>query len=558
MVGCQPATPPDPPTPPAQEKEITDGLFLYSFGNEGSSYNFYIHFHKNGVFYFSGLNGNQKLVGYYEVKDEQWSSKNFKNREDASAKDPKPYSEATAPQTIHFFSLSGSEIGISGYDKELGNIYSANIQGQPSYCSELLFVQDTEAVANATLGVENGVAIFKYEVDGDTSSYVDINHDGSYTDMIITQVSGTWTLENGVYTLTPEDKTDTPATLTLSADQKSATYKPDGGDAVELKLYEEALVLEDTFVGSVKIPAGGGVEIDGTYYIYLYTNGTCVGSLMMGDRELAKVEGGKWSKDDAGVLQTLALGGDTYSAPSPNVEITPKTIQDGKFRYIGTFKANGNEMQLTIDMEIVVAELMKAEDTKGKDSITFYPDFTFKATGYSGAAAMEGTWSMPGYTLNLTMTGQAAGVMTPSVSMDPTTHDLTVTISRGESAVASYVLKAADWGSKLQGKAPGPVAILSASDANGKDSITFYDDFTFAATGYSGQAKMEGTWAMPGYSLQLELTGQAAGAMTIAAEMDSTSHDFTVTISRGGSAVVSFVLKAADWGSILQGKAPQN
>ncbi|MCR5741156.1 MAG: hypothetical protein K6G38_01665 [Gammaproteobacteria bacterium] len=540
----------------AEEAQITDGLFLYSFSVDGRSFNFYIHFYENGIFYFSGLGGAQILVGRYEVVDEEWSGQYFKNRDDAaSPEDPKPYTQGTAPKTINFFNLSGAEIGESGYDPDLGNIYNVNMEGQPGYCAELLFVQDVTAEPNATIGAENGVALYKYELvneDGsiDTASYVEINHNGTYTDMIEYQISGSWELNDNVYALTPEDSSDTPATLTLSEDGKTATYLPKDGTAVTLKLYEEALVVAHSFVGEVTIQTG----VNATFTIYLYTNGSADGKLMMGERELASVSGGRWSENEDGI-QTISLGGESYSAPAEGADVTAKTIVDGKFQYTGTFSSNGNEMTLTIDMELVPEgpeALLTAES--GSDSIVFYDDFTFKATAYSGQAAIEGTWEMPSYTLVLALTGKAAAAMTIEATMDSSTYAITVSIKRGDSVAVSFELARGDWGTALQGKAPAPEALLTAE--SGSDSIVFYDDFTFKATAYSGQAAIEGTWEMPSYTLVLALTGQAAAAMTIEATMDSTSHNYTVSIKRGDSVAVSFELAAADWGTILQGKAP--
>lgn len=125
---------------------------------------------------------------------------------------------------------------------------------------------------------EPGVKYLDFIAEDPTCTLT-LYHNGTYMDLMGMIVEGTWEIasddENGlVINLKPEYDTDTPATLTASADRATAVYTPDGGTAVNLTntaaAAPEASILF-TFAGEAPIP---GMDTNGVVNLYVYDAGT--------------------------------------------------------------------------------------------------------------------------------------------------------------------------------------------------------------------------------------------------------------------------------------------
>lgn len=200
-----------------EEKKVTDGIFTFKFGNEGKEYNFYLHLYENGIFYLSELNGGAKVIGNWKLVDGEKEIEYCATREDKTA-NPKVVSKITVKQTLEFTNLDGENCGQAGWVPEEGKLYGLVIKGGQGFGNEQVYEQQpSDWVPGTAEGVEIGQALFTYEDKADTSCYVQINHDGTFVDMMTTMIEGAWTKDGNTYTLADPDSSD-KATLTVNGD----------------------------------------------------------------------------------------------------------------------------------------------------------------------------------------------------------------------------------------------------------------------------------------------------------------------------------------------------
>ncbi len=225
---------PSPSPTGSTERGLTDGMFHFFFDSEGREFHHYIHFYESGMYYFSDLNGNSKVIGNYEVKDETKEINYAATRED---KVNEVVSTITVNKMVYFKDMDGNVVGTAGYVPADGKLYGVVWEVGMKFANEQVYEQQaSDWVPTSAMGEETGVALFTYEDKDDTSCYVEINHNGTFVDMMDMMIEGTWTKDGDTYTLQDPDSSDT-AKLTVNGD--TATYVGYDGTTKTITLKEE-------------------------------------------------------------------------------------------------------------------------------------------------------------------------------------------------------------------------------------------------------------------------------------------------------------------------------
>ncbi len=234
VLGACQSDNPNPSPSDSTEKSLTDGMFLFQFDNDGRTHSFYVHFYDNGMFYYSMVSGNIKQIGYYTVVDGEQTIQYNATREDCYNE---VWTTTTVNKTVKYTDIDGNELGVSYWAPELGMLYLISIPNGMNFASTQAFEQQaSDWTPDSSVGTEMGVALFMYEDSTDTSCYVEINHNGTFVDMMGDLIEGTWTKDGNTYTLKDPDSSDT-AKLTVNGD--NATYVGYDGTTVEVSLHKE-------------------------------------------------------------------------------------------------------------------------------------------------------------------------------------------------------------------------------------------------------------------------------------------------------------------------------
>ncbi|HHV09189.1 MAG TPA: hypothetical protein GXX75_02770 [Clostridiales bacterium] len=280
---------------------ITDGYYVYSFFVEGyGQYDHFFHFYKEapvvGAVFYAGFANNQvTLAGTYTVEKKDFSYKCAATRDDLVEGN---LTEGTAPYTITFYDFNGNELDSCGFD---GNVlYNDMTTVTGSGGEDMQYLHDIDGDSSKfieTYKAEMGVKYLDFVSDADESSTLTLFHNMTYLDMVDIMVEGSWGMESNAdgsftYTLTPSDSTGTGAVLSVAADQASASYTPDGGEAV-------AMTNTATLVGA---EATSLVAFTGTYTTFdLLSDGT----YKFEYAAAGVTETGTWSYDKAAYALTI-------------------------------------------------------------------------------------------------------------------------------------------------------------------------------------------------------------------------------------------------------------
>jgi hypothetical protein len=260
---------------------ITDGYYTYAFNAAG--YGMFTGFFRfypekpalGAVFYCGLINNGVTFAGTYTVDKTDKAYSCYMTREENI--DGK-LTDGVAPYTVTFFDFAGNEIGACGFD---GDVLYNDI---PTFVSPAsgnnAFIHDTDASSEYadTYAGELGVKYLDFVDAEDDTATLTLYHNGRYADLVLIIVEGDWAISGGdavsgfTYALMPDEAYDTPVTLTVSSDQSSAAYTPDGGD--ELSMINTALTGAKpvfTFIGTQTIEAYGA---DANLALSLYDDGT--------------------------------------------------------------------------------------------------------------------------------------------------------------------------------------------------------------------------------------------------------------------------------------------
>ena len=263
---------------PAKELTIDEKLianqWCYKFSAEGyGDFAFFFKFYEAdpvlGKVFYAGLSNNrQNFAGTYDLVKEPYGYKAYNTREEEQADDDHVAYTAvgTADYTIVLKDWDGKEIGRMGFDGE--KLYNAQDKDTAivySAGSTPFVYNKNDASFASTIAGEMPVVVFSYTAFDDVTSTIQINHNHSYTDLVAAMIEGTWTSSQSAdgsitFDLTPYDSLDTPATLVVSADKKTATYTADGEDPIEMGIPLPDVTTEYSFQG--KTPTAYGRDAD--------------------------------------------------------------------------------------------------------------------------------------------------------------------------------------------------------------------------------------------------------------------------------------------------------
>lgn len=307
QVPAAPTTVVEKPAAPAKELTIEEKLiadqWCFKFSVEGyGEYSFFFKFYEEdpvlGKVFYAGLSNNRVVfAGTYKVVERDYEYTAYKNREDEQAETNEV--SGTAKYTVIFYDWEGNINGRVGFDGEkLINAQDKTNAVIYSTGSTPYFYEKNTGAFDATVAGELPVAVFEFVADEDVTSTIKVNHNHTYTDLVNAMVEGTWiaTQADGAITfrLTPNDKTDTPATLAVSADKLTAVYTADGEASINMSVPKPAVTVEHTFEGTAPTSYGRDANLS----LELMSDGTCIlTSTIFGNSGV--MDQGKWSVDHA-------------------------------------------------------------------------------------------------------------------------------------------------------------------------------------------------------------------------------------------------------------------
>lgn len=390
---------------------ITQGYYTYHFDADGMDFVAYFHFYDEqpvlgSVFYAGFANNGITTVGTYTVEEAEIAYNCAPGRGEELV-------SGTAPYTVTFYDFQGSELGRCGFDGEVLYNDSA-VSNEGLGVANVFFNHDTDA-ASPYLSVyegEAGVPYLDFTAEEPTSTLT-LYHNATYMDMMGMMIEGTWTMaesaEGYVYTLTPASDSDTGAVVVVAADESTAVYTPDGGEAVDL--YNTASLGPKavySLAGISPLEGVGDVEITGT----LYDDGTVeiYASIYGASSELDK---GTWTQNENGTISLETDNGGTMTSVAAEGSMTVRYLfpetgtigdvdteltlteagQAAKAGYTMTSGLYGNENEYHIDGVL-------SDDGTVTLTITAYEAFT--------AELDTGTWTMENgvFTFQFTFAGE--------------------------------------------------------------------------------------------------------------------------------------------------------
>ena len=231
------------PTEPAADMDpltkLTNGVYGYTYNVGFDNTNFFHFYEEQPVFgkiWYAGFVVNQIVFyGTYDVKEEPFDWECWDGR--AAEENAEEKKSGTAPYTIYFYDMDGNELDKCGFDGD--NLYETmeNVGFQGSVNQIYKYVSfDSQDYTDFYAG-EAGQKLVDLVGDEDKTSTLQILHTGRYDDLVAYEIEGSWAAaEEGdaiVYTLTPDDGTESVVKLTVNSDG-TAVYAPEGGDEVTM------------------------------------------------------------------------------------------------------------------------------------------------------------------------------------------------------------------------------------------------------------------------------------------------------------------------------------
>ncbi len=286
---------------------------IYYFGYEveglGNMVQFY-HFYPDdlgiGAVFYAGYAWNQiSFSGTYTVTEEPCAYEALPEKgDDVEAV------TGTAPYTITLYDWDGTELDKIAYDGE--HVYNiaqnTNCDVMTGGGNFVLTKADDAALESYadTFDGEKGVAYLSFVSPDDASATLQLNTNGSYNDMAIFAVDGSWEMTaEGEYTLTPENDSDEGAVVTLQQDG-SYLYVSDSGTELVMEQVVEAAVAY-TFTG--KIPF---MDSEADVTILAMDDGSCTVNMAAFGTE-TPIDQGSWSEDEFVFTFTFDAAGEIVS-----------------------------------------------------------------------------------------------------------------------------------------------------------------------------------------------------------------------------------------------------
>lgn len=306
---------------------LAGNRYFFSYPVEGlGDMTAYFHFYADdlgiGSVFYAGYAWNQvTFSGTYTVEKSDFTY------EVAFEKDGE-VQNGVAPYTITFFDWDGNEIDKAGYDGEY--VYNTTtaintdaMTGGGQYRLACATKEDIEKYADSFDG-ELGIAYMSMVNPEDETAYVTLNTNGTYEDMVVFAINGSWAqTADGEYTLTPDSETDNGATITLQEDG-SYKYVSTAGDEVSLQVNQEA-EAGFAFAGTIEVDG-----MDADLVLTTYTDGTCKVVAAMAGMELC-VDEGTYEVGEDGYTYTFNLNnaGEVVSELGGDTGVQVHYVQEG-------------------------------------------------------------------------------------------------------------------------------------------------------------------------------------------------------------------------------------
>lgn len=303
-------TPAPAPAPaPVVQKELTideklvASQWCFKYTAEGyGDYAFFFHFYSEdpvlGKVYYAGFTNNKiNFAGKYALVKEEYSYSIFNNREDALAKTNDVVGKT--PYTVVLYDWNDKEMGRMGFDGEkIFNAQDKNTAKIYATGSTPYAYVKNEGTFDDVVKGEMPVKVLEYVADDEVTSTIQINHNHTYTDLVGAMIEGIWTAQakDGelTFALKPNDASDTPAVLVVSADKKSATYTATGEAVIKMSVPKPSVTVSLVFEGTTATSYGKDATLtltamsDGTFTLV----GTIFGNSMEFDKGTYTVVGG--------------------------------------------------------------------------------------------------------------------------------------------------------------------------------------------------------------------------------------------------------------------------
>ncbi len=301
----------------------------------------YIHLYEEssiGNVYYLGIASNQiTQAGTYEVVKEKCDYEvSFERAAEGEETEMK---KGSTDYTIVFSNFAGEEVGRCAYDGTYIYNDTDNVCG--TGCEDVRMTKDEEGLdgksgqADSGYKGEVGIAYLKAVSTADETCTVALNHDGTYADLIGEyEVDGTWKMadDKKTYTLTPDDSSDTGATVVVNEAGDGATYTPEGGAAVELTIDVSKPKALD-FVGVSPSDMGMDINVE----IACYSDKTCDLIISLGTAQMPMDAGTYAVADDGTITVTLEKMGELKT----NADLTFEGVEvDASAYSLGTLKAD--------------------------------------------------------------------------------------------------------------------------------------------------------------------------------------------------------------------------
>lgn len=327
-------------------EKLTQGYYSYVYNTEpdGSGmemYNFF-HFYEEqpvlGSVFYAGFAMNQIFfVGTYAVEEVPYDYNCYPDREAVlAATDSSDTRVAgTAPYTITCYDWDGNEIGKMGFDGD--NIYNDSEAISAVSTKENVFLFDADGsetgYADYYAG-EVGQAYMDFVGDEDATSTLTLYHNGTYMDLVGMMVEGTWSMEESAegysFVLTPDNASDTGATLAVAGDKATAVYTSDDGTVMNMSNAAAGPAVAYSFAGTFEI-AGMNADL----VAYCYQDGTAAVIASMSGMEVP-VDQGTWEMTETySMLLHLDGAGDIESV-ADETGVSLPYANEGAAETVGT------------------------------------------------------------------------------------------------------------------------------------------------------------------------------------------------------------------------------
>ena len=288
-------TDPAPTDPVDPIADLAGSIYYYGYDVEGLGtliqfYHFYPDDLGIGAVFYAGYAWNQiTFSGTYTVTEEPCEYTVNIDKEGNTE-------SGTAPYTITLYGWDGAELDKIAYDGE--HVYNIAVNtncdpmtGGGTYKQDKATAEIIETYSDTFAG-EKGIPYMNFEDPNDASATLQLNTNGTYSDLVFFAIDGTWAKTGeGEYTLTPKDPTDDGAVLKLQEDG-SYLYTSTSGSKVTLKQLKEAAVMY-TFAGKTPF-----MDAEADVTISCLDDGTCTVTIAAFGMEFA-LDQGTWSANEA-------------------------------------------------------------------------------------------------------------------------------------------------------------------------------------------------------------------------------------------------------------------